>query len=260
MNRPFSKLDILKKVVQVVIIASLITSCKGSNENKTKTASHNDTSSHSSIASLREHVMTLTEQKALTSDKVLQDLKEGNLHYVQNKLTANDYIGMMHSSAKGQYPEAFVLSCIDSRVPVEEVFDKAIGDLFVGRVAGNFVDEDILGSMEYGCKVSGAKLIVVLGHESCGAIKAAIEDEKLGNITAMLAHIKPALAMSKDFTGQRTIENHDFVERVVKDNVVNTMHTIPLKSPVLREMIDKGEVKIVGAYYSFETGEVSFLN
>jgi carbonic anhydrase len=167
---------------------------------------------------------------------------------------------MLHSSAQGQYPEAFILSCIDSRVPVEEVFDKGIGDLFVGRVAGNFVNEDILGSMEYGCKVSGAKLIVVLGHESCGAIKAAIEHERLGNITAMLAKIKPALEKSKDFVGEQTAENHAFVEYVVKNNIRNTIETILIKSPVLKQMVDKNELKIVGAYYSFETGEVSFLN
>jgi carbonic anhydrase len=261
MNMSFRQYGIVGQIVTVIIASALISSCKDSGRLKSETPFGKDASSPSTVhASLRENVLTAAEQKTLTPDKVILDLKESNKQYVENHLTANDYIGMMHSSAKGQYPEAFILSCIDSRVPVEEVFNKAIGDVFVGRVAGNFVDEDMLGSMEYACKVSGAKLIVVMGHESCGAIKAAIENEELGNITAMLSKIKPALEMSTDFVGERTIENHAFVERIVKNNITNTIHTIPLKSPVLKEMLDKGEIKIIGAYYSFETGEVSFLD
>jgi carbonic anhydrase len=259
MSWSFHLYDMVKRVWQAVIVIALISSCNSGNDTA-KRLSANEENKSSAKPSRRENVLTSADQKAFTAEKVIDDLKEGNKHYVQNRLTSNDYLGMMHRSMQGQYPEAFILSCIDSRVPVEEVFDKAIGDVFVGRVAGNFVDEDMLGSMEYGCKVSGAKLIVVMGHESCGAIKAAIEKERLGNITAMLSKIKPALEMSKDFVGERTIENHAFVERVVKDNVINTVHTIPLKSAVLKEMLDKGEIKIVGAYYSFETGEVSFLN
>ena len=257
MNLSFLRYGIMLKATVIIF---LVSSCKNSDHNSTKPTTEPEANSRATHAFLREDIITSAEQKTLTPDKVMQDLKAGNTHYVQNKLTQNDYIGMLHHSAEGQYPEAFILSCIDSRVPVEEVFDKGIGDLFVGRVAGNFVDEDMLGSMEYGCKVSGAKLIVVLGHESCGAIKAAIENEKLGNITAMLAKIKPALAKSKDFVGERTAENHAFVEYVVKENIKNTIQTILLKSPVLKEMVDKNELKIVGAYYSFETGEVTFLN
>jgi len=259
------KCDTMKKIVVAFSLAMAIMvfvwSCRGSNHSGASGASKGDTSTVSSThASLRENVLTSGEQKALTPDLVIQNLKEGNQHYVNSKLTANDYIGMLHHASGGQYPEAFVLACIDSRVPVEEVFDKAIGDLFVGRVAGNIVDEDILGSMEYGCKVSGARLIVVLGHQSCGAIKAAIEDEKLGNITAMLAKIKPSMAMSKDFPGEHTAENHAFVEDVVRNNIKNTIQSIRLQSPVLKDMADKGEIKIVGAYYSLDTGAVTFLN
>src|SRR5678816_860138 len=250
----------MKVSIIALIITTLFNSCNSKNDRSESATGIGATDSPVVHTSLRENVLTSEDQKSLMPDSVIKDLKEGNKHYVSNHLTANDYPRMLHHSAQGQYPEAFILSCIDSRVPVEEVFDKAIGDLFVGRVAGNFVDEDMLGSMEYGCKVSGAKLIVVMGHESCGAIKAAIENEKLGNITAMLAKIKPALAMSKDFAGERTIENHAFVERVVKDNIINTVRTIPVKSPVLKGMLDKREIRIVGAYYSFETGEVSFLD
>jgi carbonic anhydrase len=131
--------------------------------------------------------------------------------------------------------------------------------MFVARVAGNFVNEDILGSMEFGCKVSGAKLILVLGHESCGAIKAAIDNVKLGNITAMLTKITPAVAKSKDYSGDKTSKNDAYVEYVAKNNVLNTIETIKAKSPILKEMVDKGEIKIAGAYYSLKTGEVVFL-
>ena len=166
---------------------------------------------------------------------------------------------MMRETATGQYPEAFMLSCIDSRVPVEAVFDKGIGDVFVGRVAGNIIDEDILGSMEYACKVAGSKLIVVLGHEGCGAVKAAIDGEELGNITALLAHIQPAIEETQHVDGDRTSNNKAFVEAVIKENVRNSIDVIRAKSPLLKEMIDKGEIKIVGAYYSLQNGAVSFL-
>jgi len=190
---------------------------------------------------------------------VIQSLKEGNKRYVSNDLTARDHSAMVRNASKGQYPKAVILSCLDSRVPVEDMFDKGIGDLFVGRVAGNFVNEDLLGSMEFGCKVSGAKLILVLGHESCGAIKAAIDDVKLGNITAMLTKIKPAVVKSRDFTGEKTSKNDAFVEYVARNNVISTIETIRSKSPILKEMADKGEIKIVGAYYNLKTGEVIFL-
>ena len=209
---------------------------------------------------IRDKVLTATDQQALTPDQIIQNLKQGNQHYISNKLTTKNNTAMIHQASQGQYPEAFVLSCIDSRVPVEEVFDSGIGDLFVGRIAGNIIDEDMLGSMEYGCKIAGAKLIVVLGHESCGAVKAAIEKEKLGNITAMLAKIKPALDQSQNIPGEHTIENHEYVEAVAKNNVANTIKSIENKSPVLKEMIDKGEIKIVGAYYRINTGEVVFLS
>ena len=130
---------------------------------------------------------------------------------MNNDLTARDHSAMVRNASQGQFPKAVILSCLDSRVPVEDVFDKGIGDLFIARVAGNFVNEDILGSMEYGCKVSGAKVVLVLGHKSCGAIKAAIDNVKLGNITAMLTKIKPAVVKSQNFTGEKTSKNDAFV-------------------------------------------------
>ena len=255
----------MKKTIFTIITAigiiSIVSSCQNSTENKSTARSENDSITSSAVQKpLRENVLTATEQQALTPDMVIQSLKEGNKRYTDNNLTAKNDSAMVHNASQGQYPKAVILSCIDSRVPVEDVFDQGIGDLFVARVAGNFVNDDILGSMEYGCKVSGAKLILVLGHKSCGAIKAAIDNVKLGNITAMLTKIKPAVVKSQDFTGgEKTSKNDAFVKYVAKNNVISTIETIKSKSPILKEMVNKGEIKIVGAYYNLKTGEVSFL-
>ncbi len=190
---------------------------------------------------------------------VIQSLKEGNKRFMNSSLTARNHSALVRDASQGQYPKAVILSCLDSRVPVEDIFDKGIGDLFVARVAGNFVNEDILGSMEYGCKVSGAKLILVLGHESCGAIKSAIDNVKLGNITAMLSKIKPAIVQSADYKGEKTSKNADYVRYVAIKNVESTIEMIKQKSPILKEMADKSEIKIAGAYYDLHTGEVIFL-
>ena len=241
-------------------IILLVSSCQNLSENRNKTTSENDSVTSSSAQKpLREKVLTAEEQKALTPDMVIQSLKDGNKRFMSNNVTARDHSAMVRSASTGQYPKAVILSCLDSRVPVEDVFDKGIGDIFVARVAGNFVNTDILGSMEFGCKVSGAKVILVLGHESCGAIKAAIDNVKLGNITGMLKNMKPAVQESQDFNGEKKSSNSAFVEYVAKNNVLNTIETIRQKSPILKEMEDKGEIKIIGAYYNLQTGEVIFL-
>lgn len=206
-----------------------------------------------------QEVMTQEEQAALTPDGVIQSFKEGNARFTSNALTPRNKSKQVINSAGGQYPEAVILSCLDSRVPVEKVFDRGIGDLFVARIAGNFSNEDILGSMEYGCKVSGAKVIVVLGHHSCGAIKAAVDDVKLGNITAMLQKIKPAVAMV-EYDGEKNSANDEFVEMVCESNVHNTIADIRKNSPILKDMEDNGEIKIVGAVYDVENGSVSWLD
>ncbi len=143
-------------------------------------------------------------------------------------------------------------------MPVEDVFDRGIGDIFVGRVAGNFVNEDLLGSMEFGCKVAGSKLILVLGHEHCGAVKAAIDDVKLGNITAMLTKIRPAVDKVQ-YEGDRTSQNAEFVAKVCESNVLNTIEQIRAKSPILKEMEDNGQINIVGGVYDMDSGIVTFL-
>lgn len=248
---------ILPKMFICMIVLAGIHSCQ--HDSGSQTVKTDTVYIRQAPASLKEKVLTAEEQKALTPDIVLQSLKDGNKRFMHNDLTARDHSALVRNATAGQYPKAVILSCLDSRVPVEDVFDKGIGDLFVARVAGNFANEDILGSMEYGCKVSGAKLILVMGHEYCGAIKAAIDNVKLGNITHMLTNIRPVVVKSQDFQGEKKSKNDAFVEYVTKNNVINTISVIKAKSPILKEMSDKGEIKIVGAYYDLNTGEVKFI-
>ena len=211
------------------------------------------------ITGLVEEVLTEEQQAALTPDMVIQMLKEGNERFMKNDLTARDHSAQVRKSTLAQYPKAIVLSCVDSRVPVEDVFDRGIGDIFVARVAGNFVNEDILGSMEFATKVSGSKLILVMGHEHCGAVKAAVDDVKLGNITPMLEKIKPAVE-AVEYAGERTSGNAEFVHMVCESNVMNTIAQIRKDSPIISEMEANGEIKIVGAVYDMDNGQVTFLN
>ncbi|QFZ55404.1 carbonic anhydrase [Oceanihabitans sp. IOP_32] len=207
---------------------------------------------------LVEDVLTKEKQDALTPDDVVKNLQEGNVRFTNNDLTQRDLSAQRRKTISGQFPEAIILSCVDSRVPVEDVFDRGIGDLFVARVAGNFVNEDILGSMEYACKVSGSKLVLVLGHEHCGAVKSTIDDVKLGNITPMLSKIKPALE-TVEYEGERTSKNEEFVHMVCESNIKNTIDQIRTQSPILKEMEANGEIKIAGAVYDMDTGKVEWL-
>ncbi len=211
------------------------------------------------IKPLIEKVLSAEEQKALTPDMVIEALKEGNRRFVSNDLTARDHSALVRDAASGQYPKAVVLSCLDSRVPVEDIFDKGIGDLFIGRVAGNIVNDDLLGSMEYGCKVAGAKLILVLGHESCSAVKSAIENLELGNITSLLSKIKPAIEKEENYQGEHSTKNSEYVERIAINNIQLSIEKIRAESPILKEMEENGEIKIAGAYYSLHSGVVTFL-
>jgi carbonic anhydrase len=205
-------------------------------------------------------VLTAEEQSKLTPDKVLEILKKGNEDFVNNQLTVRNNMERVKDAVNGQYPEAVILSCIDSRVPVEDIFHCAIGDIFVARVAGNIVNADILGSMEYACKVSGSKLIAVMGHDYCGAVKSAISEVELGNITELLSKIKPAVNHSKEhFEGETNASNHEFVDKVCHTNVELMLDEIRKNSPILKEMEDKGEIKIVGAMYDLHSGKVNFF-
>lgn len=209
---------------------------------------------------LIERVLTKEEQERLTPDAVLKTLEEGNRRFVSGTLTLRDHSKQVREAASGQYPKAIVLSCIDSRVPVEDVFDRGIGDLFVARVAGNFENTDILGSMEFACKVSGSKLILVLGHENCGAVKGAIDGVDLGNITPMLDNITPAIDHFEHYTGDRTSRNEQFVHLVAEQNVRQTINDIRKNSRILKEMEENGEIRIVGGLYDMSTGRVEILD
>jgi carbonic anhydrase len=210
-------------------------------------------------AQVVKHVMTREEQQRLTPDEVLLDFLEGNKRFKSGSTTMRDHSEQARQSAPGQFPKAVVLSCLDSRVPVEDVFDQGLGDIFVGRVAGNFVNEDLLGSMEFACKVAGAKLILIMGHQHCGAVKGAIDDVKLGNITPMLSKIKPSVAMSQNFSGEKNSANDEFVRYVSENNVRYAVQQVREKSPILKEMEEKGEIKIVGAFYRLTDGTFELL-
>lgn len=207
---------------------------------------------------LVKEVMTKEKQASLTPDDVIKGFIEGNRRFMNNNLTTRDHSTQVRKTTNGQFPKAVVLSCIDSRVPVEDIFDKGIGDIFVARVAGNFSNEDILGSMEYSCKVAGSKVVMVMGHEHCGAVKAAVKDVKLGNITPMLAKIKPAIGKVK-YDGKKSYENKEYMHLVCESNVKNTINEIRKNSPILKEMEDKGEIKIVGGIYDLDDGKVTFI-
>jgi carbonic anhydrase len=227
--------------------------------NQTSTTEKQDTLIPDSSV-ITSTVFTQAQQTKLTPDAVIASLKRGNSEFINDRLTVRNNARRIREAALGQYPKAVILSCLDSRVPVEDVFHKGIGDLFVARVAGNIVNEDILGSLEYACKVSGSKLVVVLGHEYCGAIKSAIDDVKFGNITPLLAKIRPAVLSTKtSFKGDTTAKNPVFVEAVCKENVIQAIQNIRKQSPALSDMEQKGEIKIVGAVYHMKSGEVEFL-
>ena len=241
-------------LITLVFVSVILFACKQSTKKDETTTQLVETKQ------VIKHVMTKEEQAKLTPDDVLQEFIEGNQRFKSGSTTIRDHSEQARKSAPGQFPKAVVLSCLDSRVPVEDVFDQGLGDIFVGRVAGNFVNEDLLGSLEFACKVAGAKLVLVMGHQHCGAVRGAIDDVKLGNITAMLEKIKPAVQISQDFAGDKTSKNDEFVKHVSQNNVRYALKQIREKSPILKEMEDKGEIKIVGAFYRLTDGSLEFIN
>jgi carbonic anhydrase len=211
------------------------------------------------LAGSRDRSLNKEERDAMTPSSVIAALKKGNERFCAGKLTARNYAAEQRASAKGQYPAAVILGCLDSRVPAEIVFDAGIGDAFIARVAGNIVNDDILGSMEFGCAVTGAKVIVVVGHTSCGAIKGAIDDVVLGNLTGLLARIKPAIPATK-YDGEKSSKNAAYVDAVAETNVTLTMADIRRRSPILDDLEKKGSIAIAGAMYDLATGNVKFLS
>lgn len=209
---------------------------------------------------MKTQAVNKSEQDSLTSSIVLDQLKSGNQRYSGGSLSSSSFSDLREQTVTGQYPKAIILSCIDSRVPVEMVFDQSVGDIFVARVAGNFVNTDILGSMEYACAVAGSPLIVVLGHEGCGAVKAACDNVELGNITAMLKPIKPAVEeVKKTANDPFDSSNTSFVDSVIAKNVNLTIDRILEESPILKDLNDKGDIAICGAVYKLQSGAVEWL-
>ena len=204
---------------------------------------------------------TKETQAAISSDQALQLLKEGNERFLKKSMAERDLLDQVSDTEGGQYPFATILSCIDSRVSSELIFDQGVGDIFSIRIAGNFVNEDILGSMEFACKLAGTRLILVLGHTSCGAVKGACDDAKLGNLTALISKIKPAVAAVTEPTdaGQRNSKNIDFVNEVAVKNVHMTINAIRKQSEVLREMEENKEIILVGGMYNVSTGRVTIF-
>jgi carbonic anhydrase len=203
---------------------------------------------------------TLTKeiQEALTPEKAIQILKDGNKRFIGNLSLNRNLLQQVNETSDGQHPFAIILSCIDSRTSAELIFDQGLGDIFSVRIAGNVLNEDILGSMEFACKVAGAKVIMVLGHTKCGAVKGACDGVRMGNLTTLLEKIDPALIAEETETENRTASNSEFVEKVAQLNVKLTMKRVARKSDILNEMVNKGEIAIVGGMYDVETGVVDF--
>ena len=201
---------------------------------------------------------TKTEQENISPSEALTLLKEGNARFLENQAIDRDLLSQVNDTQGGQYPFACVLGCIDSRVPSELVFDQGIGDIFNVRIAGNFVNKDILGSMEFACQVAGSKLIVVLGHTACGAIKGACDHVELGNLTHLLKNFDSVLE-SVAYEGDRSSQNKDFVDLVTEKNVHDTIADIKRDSPVLSALYEAGNIDIVGAIYDVGSGTVKFL-
>lgn len=203
---------------------------------------------------------TLTKemQAAITPSSALELLKEGNQRFVSNLKVNRNLLQQANETSEGQHPFAVILSCIDSRTSAELIFDQGLGDIFSVRIAGNIINEDILGSMEFGCKVAGSKIIVVLGHTKCGAVKGACDHVEMGNLTALLTKIRPAVDDETETKENRTSGNAAFVENVSTINVKRTVRSIMERSPILKEMIEGGEIGIVGGSHDITTGEVTF--
>ena len=199
-------------------------------------------------------------QAQITPRKALEILKEGNSRFMKNLQSDRDLLKQANETRDGQWPFATILSCIDSRTSAELIFDQGLGDVFTVRIAGNIVNTDILGSMEFACKVAGSKLVVVLGHSKCGAVKGACDHVEMGNLTELLSKLQPAVYQEKETTGERSSKNATFVENVAQINVKRSVKNIIERSFILEQMVENGEIGIVGAMHDLETGKVTFYD
>ncbi|MHA7845444.1 carbonic anhydrase [Serratia sp. D1N4] len=203
--------------------------------------------------------MTKEQRDKMTPDDIIGSFKHGNMRFREGKMQQHDYVAQKQASQGGQFPAAVILSCIDSRAPAEILLDVGIGETFNARVAGNIQNDDILGSMEFACAVAGAKVVLVIGHTGCGAVRGAIDNAELGNLTGLLNKIKPAIDKTV-YEGERSGKNYDFVDAVAKTNVMMTIEDIRKNSPVLKKLEEEGKIKIVGSMYHLAGGKVEFLS
>lgn len=208
--------------------------------------------------SARADALTHAQRDKMTPEQIIEMMKKGNERFRRGERKDRNYLREQKASAKGQYPAAVLLSCIDSRAPAEVIMDLGIGDIFNCRLAGNIENDDILGSMEFACKLAGAKVVLVMGHTACGAIKGAISNAELGNLTGLLEKIKPAV-QATSYAGERSASNYGFVDAVARKNIEMTVANIRRDSTVLAELETTGNVKITGAMYNLETGAVEFM-
>ena len=206
----------------------------------------------------RADSLTKAQRDKMTPEQIIEAMKKGNERFRRGERKDRNYLREQRASAKGQYPAAVLLSCIDSRAPAEVIMDLGIGDTFNCRVAGNVANEDILGSMEFACKLAGAKVLLVMGHTACGAVKGAIADAQLGNLTGLLAKINPAV-QATTYTGERSASNYSFVDAVARKNVELMLAVIRKNSPVLADLASSGTIKMTGAMYNLETGVLEFF-
>lgn len=202
--------------------------------------------------------MTKEQRDNMTPDEIIKNFKDGNMRFREGKMQQHDYVAQKQSSQQGQHPAAVILSCIDSRAPAEIIFDTGIAEIFNTRIAGNIQNDDILGSMEFACAVAGAKVVLVMGHTRCGAVKGAIDNAELGNLTGLLDKIKPAIDKTS-YIGERSGNNYDFVDAVAKTNVLMTINNIKEYSPTLKKLEEDKKIKIVGCMYHLNGGVVEFL-
>jgi carbonic anhydrase len=199
-------------------------------------------------------------QSQMTPRKAMEFLQEGNNRFVKNLKTDRNLLSQVNDTREGQWPFATILSCIDSRTSAELIFDQGLGDIFSVRIAGNIVNTDILGSMEFACKVAGSKLIVVLGHSKCGAVKGACDHVEMGNLTELLSKIQPAVYQENKTKTDRNSKNSPFVENVAKINVKRNVKNIIERSFILEQMVENGEIGVIGAMHNIETGKVTFYS
>ncbi|MFM1421076.1 carbonic anhydrase [Yersinia enterocolitica] len=202
--------------------------------------------------------LTREERDKLTPEQVVEGLKQGNTRFVSGKMQQHDYLAQKRSSAEGQFPSVVILSCIDSRAPAEIIFDTGIGETFNARIAGNISNDDLLGSLEFACAAAGAKVILVMGHTACGAVKGAIDNVELGNLTGLLNKIKPAID-STQFDGEKSGKNEKYVDAVAKNNVKHTIDEIRKNSEIINKLEKEGKIKIVGSMYNLNGGKVDFF-